>query len=195
MDRVQGPQLRQSPVGIDSPSPDSTMSRPDNQDADLRNYLPNIQGSLLLPSHQMAVPVLSTTGRRQTPSASHESPAILYSRLLASQSPGIPLFIPEPDEDLPKEYRSQGVMIGDVGVITPDGAFDFYFNACAHANDPINFNGVPRNFRPIKLKPSNVSTRPYALPRGHVISSSSVQKRSLALDDSLKKDAYVSFHL
>ncbi|KAJ7765368.1 hypothetical protein B0H16DRAFT_1260485, partial [Mycena metata] len=62
----------------------------------------------------------------------------LYSRLLFPKGHGYPLYRPQPPEDLPAEYRKSGACIGDVGVITPDGYFDFIFNICAPADSPIN---------------------------------------------------------
>jgi hypothetical protein len=44
----------------------------------------------------------------------------LYSRLLLSKGAGYPLWLPEPYDDLPLEYKERGVSVGDVGVITND---------------------------------------------------------------------------
>lgn len=52
----------------------------------------------------------------------------VYARQLLSQKLGYPLFVPEPNESLPDEYRARGVGIGDVGIIAPDGSFTFAFN-------------------------------------------------------------------
>ena len=43
---------------------------------------------------------------------------------------GYPVYVPTPYRELPVEYRKRGIRIGDVGVFTPDGAFDFLFNIC-----------------------------------------------------------------
>ncbi|KAJ7193799.1 hypothetical protein GGX14DRAFT_315241, partial [Mycena pura] len=73
----------------------------------------------------------------------------LYSRLLFPKGHGYPLFRPQPPEDLPSEYRKTGVSVGDVGVITADGYFDFIFNICTPADSPINQRGVPEGFYPL----------------------------------------------
>ncbi|KAJ7592860.1 hypothetical protein C8J56DRAFT_483929 [Mycena floridula] len=73
----------------------------------------------------------------------------LYAKLLFPRRRGYPLWTPEPNRQLPHEYRSVGQRIGDVGVITPDGGFDFLFNICHQADHPIHVRGVPPNFVPI----------------------------------------------
>jgi hypothetical protein len=45
-------------------------------------------------------------------------------------------------------YRRGGVLIGDVGSITPEGDFDFFFNVYLPTTDPINAN-VPEGFVPL----------------------------------------------
>ncbi|KAF8996266.1 hypothetical protein BDQ17DRAFT_1364706 [Cyathus striatus] len=59
---------------------------------------------------------------------------------------GYPLWFPEPDSSCSLEYRRKGVSIGDVGVITSDGGFDFLFNIWLKAQDPINPNNLPADF-------------------------------------------------
>ena len=83
-----------------------------------------------------------------------QSPSDIYARLLLPKKQGYPLWFPEPDENLPFEYHSVGVGIGDVGMITSDGAFDFLFNICRPANDPVNWLGVPNGFAPLPLDPT-----------------------------------------
>jgi hypothetical protein len=45
---------------------------------------------------------------------------------------GYPLYIPTPLKGLPESHRENGIRVGDVGVITANGAFHFLFNACQH---------------------------------------------------------------
>ena len=64
------------------------------------------------------------------------SAADIYARCLLPLKEGYPLYYPE----LPRRrnaglyyetYRRQGIDIGDVGIITSDGDFDFLFNICS----------------------------------------------------------------
>src|SRR6266481_1420400 len=70
--------------------------------------------------------------------------ADIYAKCLLPLKEGYPLYCPElPDRRnvaaYYEAYRSQGIGIGDVGIITPDGDFDFLFNIC---NGPRSDNGV-----------------------------------------------------
>ena len=65
------------------------------------------------------------------------STADIYARCLLPLKEGYPLYYPE----LPRRrgagpnyeaYRRQGIDVGDVGIITSDGDFDFLFNICSH---------------------------------------------------------------
>ncbi|KAJ7843699.1 hypothetical protein B0H13DRAFT_2209677, partial [Mycena leptocephala] len=71
-----------------------------------------------------------------------------YSSELLSQGRGFPLYVPRPRINLPAQYRREGVAIGDVGRVTPDGNFDFFFNIYLPADHPINAN-VPEGFVPL----------------------------------------------
>lgn len=76
---------------------------------------------------------------------SPESPNELYCRLLLTKNRkgGYPLWIPEPNKVLPKAYYERGVSIGDVGLITEDGQFDYLFNICEDENHPVNGGPIP----------------------------------------------------
>ncbi|KAJ6552802.1 hypothetical protein B0H19DRAFT_1154978 [Mycena capillaripes] len=88
---------------------------------------------------------------------------------------GFPLYVPEPRQNLPAEYREHGVAIVDVGRVTPEGAFDFFFNLYLPADHPINDNDVPEGFYPLPHYPSKeVFDLDYA--PGNYVSTSSIQK-------------------
>ncbi|KAJ6624711.1 hypothetical protein B0H10DRAFT_1750886, partial [Mycena sp. CBHHK59/15] len=62
----------------------------------------------------------------------------IYSSQLLRQGRGFPLYVPEPQRNLPEEYQTRGISIGDVGRVTPEGIFDFFFNIYLPAHHPIN---------------------------------------------------------
>jgi hypothetical protein len=99
----------------------------------------------------------------------------IYCNQLLRRKRGFPLYDPGPQESLPPEYRVSGVAFGDVGSITPEGSFDFFFNIFLPANHPINNNNVPENFCPIQ---SNTSVEVYNkhYGPGNYVSTSSVQR-------------------
>ncbi|KAF8997784.1 hypothetical protein BDQ17DRAFT_845824 [Cyathus striatus] len=63
----------------------------------------------------------------------------VYTEKMFPMKYGYPLWFPQPDHNLPLDYRLRGVSIGDIGAITPDGAFDFMFNIGLPPSHPINF--------------------------------------------------------
>jgi hypothetical protein len=101
-----------------------------------------------------------------TARADHE----IYSSQLLTKKRGFPLYIPGPGMQLPIEYRRQGITIGDIGIITSLGAFDFLFNIFQPADHPINREGVPRGFLPLS-KPEIQEFMVYG-PKTHLASSS-----------------------
>lgn len=68
--------------------------------------------------------------------ANARSRAHIYSVQMLMQGSGYPLYMPTPSRGLPMAYRERGLRIGDVGVVTANGAFDFLFNVCEQ-NDPL----------------------------------------------------------
>ncbi|KAL1701741.1 hypothetical protein EV121DRAFT_211521 [Schizophyllum commune] len=75
----------------------------------------------------------------------HASHVYAQNLLLARE--GYPLYAPEPLSNLPDDYRARGAEIGDVGVITKEGAFKPLLNICAPPDAAINaFKGVPPDF-------------------------------------------------
>lgn len=52
---------------------------------------------------------------------------------------------------LPMINQKLGVSLGDVGVLTPEGGFDFLFNIFLDASHPVNAAvGVPAGFVPFR---------------------------------------------
>ncbi|KAK1223445.1 hypothetical protein PQX77_013684 [Marasmius sp. AFHP31] len=74
----------------------------------------------------------------------------LYSRLLFPLRHGCALWCPEPNAALSAQHQERGIRIGDVGIVRPDGGFDFMFNVVHEARDPVNELGVPEGFVPLK---------------------------------------------
>jgi hypothetical protein len=80
--------------------------------------------------------------------------SVIYCDLLLQQGHGLPLWKPDPNANLPEAYTKQGISIGDLGLLTDDGGFDFLFNVHADAHDPVNqFLGTPASFIPLPLDP------------------------------------------
>ena len=101
----------------------------------------------------------------------------MYERYLSPKGRGFPLWIPQPNIRLPNPYRAKGVCIGDVGIVTPFGGFDFLFNICRTRDDPINPEELPDEFAPIypPLNPTDV--REFrGFSSGSYLSSSSIVK-------------------
>lgn len=73
----------------------------------------------------------------------------IYERHLWLKGRGFPLWIPEPNQRLPRVYRKKGINVGDVGIITPSGGFSFLFNICVPNDNPINPRLLPEGFEPI----------------------------------------------
>jgi hypothetical protein len=118
-----------------------------------------------------------------------ERPSDTYSRILLAKGIGYPLWIPEPSSKYPAGYRNKGASIGDVGVITSDGHFDFIFNVFSPCDHPINNIGVPPGFLPLpQIRTEDVITTPDIYSPGCVIGSTSIRRRIFNLDDQLHRD-------
>ena len=121
-------------------------------------------------------PIIRHHGPQLDFAVAEQSACDTYAKLLLPRRHGYPLWLQDPDPGSPLEYRSVGVNIGDVGVITYDGGFDFFFNICHAANDPVNWLGVPDGFVPLTLKPEDVVKRPEMHDKGTHISSAHINK-------------------
>lgn len=73
--------------------------------------------------------------------------------------------------------------IGDVGIITSDGDFDFLFSICLPSRHPINSGRVPPGFMPLKLdRRRDVAKTPDIHSPGSDIASTSVRMKTLGSD-------------
>ncbi|KAJ7809811.1 hypothetical protein B0H13DRAFT_1539526, partial [Mycena leptocephala] len=73
----------------------------------------------------------------------------IYCNQMLRRKRGFPLYVPGPQINLPTEYQKTGIQIGDVGRVTPEGIFDFFFNIYLPADHPVNDNNVPEDFYPL----------------------------------------------
>jgi len=110
----------------------------------------------------------------------------IYYRHLAAKGRGLPLWLPEPSSTLPNVYRRQGISIGDVGIITNSGGFDFMFNICLPADHPINQDGLPEGFSPLfpPLCPSDIYKHMDFKPNSYLASASVSVQSSREIDSS-----------
>ncbi|KAJ7252903.1 hypothetical protein C8J57DRAFT_1661007 [Mycena rebaudengoi] len=102
----------------------------------------------------------------------------VYCRQMLRQKRGFPLYEPAPQTNLPVEYQKCGVSIGDVGSITPEGIFDFYFNIFLSAEHPVNANDTPADFSPMSPYGSKDVVQLHYDPGEHV-STSTIRRLDL----------------
>jgi hypothetical protein len=86
------------------------------------------------------------------------------------------LYRPEPQINLPAQYQWKGVAIGDVGTVTVEGDFDFFFNIYLPPEDPINTD-APGDFVPLSAYSSG-DIRHYNIVPGDYVSTASIDKMS-----------------
>ncbi|KIL57964.1 hypothetical protein M378DRAFT_355984 [Amanita muscaria Koide BX008] len=82
-----------------------------------------------------------------------------YTRTMLKCLAGYPLYDPRPYNDFTAEYLRKGVRIGDVGVVTKDGAFDFLFNVCPSKSGLINPPNLPSGSTLEKLEESDTNRK------------------------------------
>ena len=66
-----------------------------------------------------------------------------YARQILKKGHDHPLWIPEPSQSLTSAYIERGFSIGDVGIFTDEGSFEYLFNVSLPADHPINLGRVP----------------------------------------------------
>ena len=101
----------------------------------------------------------------------------VYLRLMLKHKLGYPLYGPEPKCGLPIEYRKRGVKIGDVGRITPDGAFDFLFSIDSSQASLVNPSILPRDFETIP--PIGILSEDRFQPGEHLLSNDVKQTKDV----------------
>ncbi|ESK87780.1 hypothetical protein Moror_15370 [Moniliophthora roreri MCA 2997] len=94
-----------------------------------------------------------------------------YARLFMMERRGYPLYFPEPNDSLPIEYKRKGVQIGDLGLLTEDGMFDFLFNITLGPEDPVNRRGVPEGFVPLDCSSAGTTEQKRYHCNGHHLCS------------------------
>ena len=115
--------------------------------------------------------------------AVEETPSIscdIYNHHMLLEGHGLPLYIPQPSTSHCHSYLHRGVSIGDVGVVTPLGDFDHFFNICLPVGHTMNPDVLPKGFYPLDLKPAQIRVDSiYAHPSDSYIASPSVQRTRL----------------
>lgn len=115
--------------------------------------------------------------RQSFPSPSQASSDIWY-RNLAVKGRGSPLWITGTDLNAPIQYRRSGIAIGDVGLISSFGAFNFLFNVCLPADNPINKSAIelPKGFIPLQpTDPTQIYKHSEFVPDGCLVNKSSTK--------------------
>ena len=88
---------------------------------------------------------------------------------------GLPLHKPGPDARLSIECRQLGISIGDIGMITGEGGFDYLFNVYRQGSDPLNPEGAPAGVQPLPESTQGIFRTPSFSPNDY-ITSHSVEK-------------------
>ena len=103
----------------------------------------------------------------------------LYAQQLLLKGNGYPLWDPQPKRHFGDPSSPAGVAIGDVGIITTNGGFDFLFNVCVPPDHPINPRDLPNSFSPLSPQLSHTDIcefQEYA--PGEYLASDSVERVS-----------------
>ncbi|KAJ7679088.1 hypothetical protein DFH06DRAFT_505028 [Mycena polygramma] len=135
----------------------------------------NIHPAHPMPSDQQSHGLSKTAAKTEdTASRSICSESANYCSHLLRQGRGFPLYVPGPQKNLPEQYQRNGVAIGDVGRVTAEGMFEFFFNIYHTADDVINVDFVPDDFSPLpRYVPRDIV--PVEFGPGNYVSSSSVR--------------------
>ena len=85
--------------------------------------------------------------------------------------------------NLPTECRKKGITIGDVGIITMHGAFDFLFNICLSHDNPANPSVLPYAFETLSSPEILVQKR--LQPEARLASKEANETNDASVTDSL----------
>ena len=108
-----------------------------------------------------------------------QSSNTIYERQMLPKKRGsFPLWNPQPNAFAPLTHRRKGVLIGDLGRVTADGAFDVLFNICKAAGHPDNPDELPDGFTPLSLNANDIHGFQEYIS-GDYIASASVTKLRL----------------
>ncbi|KAM6499185.1 hypothetical protein JOM56_004693 [Amanita muscaria] len=145
-----------------------TLVVDDSTCSDGSNLLPPEVSTDCSPSHHLE-PAATVSDIAACESFSFSSlPSIITERYTRSMlncqcTAGYPLYEPRPDCDPSAEYWKKGVRIGDVGIVTEDGIFDFIFNVCPSQNPFINPSELPDDFEALEYPEIRVMERHFKL--------------------------------
>jgi hypothetical protein len=105
-------------------------------------------------------------------------------KLLRAHCHGYPLWIPEPDNNLPDAYRAQGIRIGDLGYVSDSGRFEYLFNILEPAEHEINVDRTPDNFEVLPLNRARAIAITESMHEPDTdICSEKMKKRIISCDD------------
>jgi hypothetical protein len=108
-----------------------------------------------------------------------------YVKMLLPHCHGYPLWIPEPDDNLPNAYRIQGVRVGDLGYVSDSGGFEYLFNILEPADHEINLDRTPDGFEQLSppLKAKEITSRKEMHKPNTDICSMKMKKSFVSRDD------------
>jgi hypothetical protein len=75
------------------------------------------------------------------------------------------------------------MQIGDVGIINVRGSFEFLFNISYPANHQINAQGVPKNFKSLRIQETDIQEHSEFKGNDYISKGSSITKSSLVFPE------------